>query len=160
MNIRLARHEDFAGIQRLATQVEELFGPVAGNPEFEAIVRRNIDAGVGLVAEIDDHVVGGLLFTKAGTHLFEIGWLVVDAAYRSQRVGQALLVDAMARWVHPPADIEVVAFGPDHPGAASVAFYERLGFEFVEPEEAGPEGGSRDRLRLSLDKSLPSWATG
>ena len=160
MNIRLATHDDFDGIVRLATQVEDLFGPAEGNPEFESIVRRNIDSGVGLVAVIDDVIAGGLLFTKAGTHLFEIGWLVVDAAYRSQRVGRALLVDALVRWVNPPADVEVVAFGPDHPGAASVAFYERLGFEFVEPEAAGPEGGSRDRLRLSLDRKLPAWATG
>ena len=113
-----------------------------------------------LVAVVDNHVAGGLLFTKAGTHLFEIGWLVIDHEYRGRRIGRALLVDAMVRWVHPPADIEVVAFGPDHPGAASVAFYENLGFEFVEPEADGPEGGSRDRLRLSLDRELPTWATG
>lgn len=160
MNFRLATHDDFDAIVALSGQVEYLFGPSVDNPEFHAAVRRNIDAGVGLVAIDDDAIVGGLLFTQLSTHRFEIGWLVVDAAYRSKGVGQELLIDAMARWVHPPADIEVVALGPDHPGAASVAFYERLGFEFLEPSFDGPEGGSRDRLRLVLDHELPSWATG
>lgn len=160
MNIRLAHDEDFDGILQLAAQTEDLFGPAVDNPVFHETIRRNIESGFGLVALIDGHVAGGLLFTKAGTHLFEIGWLVIDQAYRGQQIGRALLVDALVRWVHPPADVEVVAFGPDHPGAAAVSFYEKLGFEFVEPEADGPEGGSRDRLRLSLDRELPKWATG
>ncbi|MDP1795005.1 MAG: GNAT family N-acetyltransferase [Acidimicrobiales bacterium] len=160
MNVRLATNDDFDGILRLAGQVEYLFGPMVEDPSFHATVRANIDAEVGIVAMVEDRLVGGLLFTKTDARLFEIGWLAVDEAYRSMRVGRAMLVDAIARWVHPPADIEVIALGPDHPGAASVAFYERLGFEFVEPEDPGADGGSRDRLRLSIDRELPVWATG
>lgn len=160
MHVRLATTDDFDAILGLAAQVEYLFGPMVEDPAFHAAVRNNIENEVGLVATVDDELAGGLLFTKIDRRLFEIGWLAVDEKYRSRRVGRALLIDAMARWVHPPADIEVVAFGPDHPGAASVAFYEKLGFEFVEPEDDGPDGNSRDRLRLAIGKELPHWATG
>lgn len=42
---------------------------------------------------------------------------------------------SVRRFVRAPGVIEVVTFGPDHPGAESRAFYERLG-----------PGGSRDEL--------------
>lgn len=56
----------------------------------------------------------------------------------------------MRRFVVGPGVLEVVTFGPDHPGAVAGGarvFYERLGFTPGEAAPAGPEGGSRQRYR-------------
>jgi GNAT superfamily N-acetyltransferase len=127
-------------------------------PAFHAAVERNIARGSALVAvQSDDTVVGGLLFSTGRAPDYEIGWLVVAAARRSQGIGEALVADAVRRWVTPPAELTVVTFGPDHPGARSRRFYERLGFEPAEAVDPGPEGGSRQRFRLRLDP-LPTGA--
>jgi predicted N-acetyltransferase YhbS len=60
----------------------------------------------------------------------------------------------MSRFVRSgPATIEVVTFGPDHPGAVTSGarvFYERLGFTPAEATEPGPEGGSRQIYRMTV----------
>ena len=85
--------------------------------------------------------------------MHKVHWLVVTERARGGGVGRALLADALARFVRPAAAIEVVTFGPDHPGAASSgarAFYERLDFTPAEPTDPGPEGGSRQVYRRVL----------
>ncbi|MGW8982238.1 GNAT family N-acetyltransferase [Streptomyces parvus] len=69
------------------------------------------------------------------------------------RTGAALIAEAMLRYVSGPGTVEVVTFGPDHPGAVESgarAFYEKLGFAPGEPTEPGPEGGSRQIYRLDV----------
>ena len=121
-------------------------------------------AELGDTGEIDltvdgaDEIGPGLSLIKGGGGALLREKLVWEASSRCVAIADAAkVVKTLGAFALP---VEVVAFGPDHPGAASVAFYEKLGFEFVEPEEDGPEGGSRDRLRLSLDRELPKWATG
>lgn len=142
----------------LAAEVEDWFGPMVDEPGFHRAVAKNIARGSALVAMgPGDTVVGGLLFSAGRAQMHEIGWLVVAAARRSQGIGEALVAEAVRRWARPPAELTVVTFGPDHPGARSRRFYERLGFQPAEVVEPGPEGGSRQRFRLRLD-ALPSWA--
>ncbi|CAM5640231.1 GNAT family N-acetyltransferase OS=Streptomyces tendae OX=1932 GN=GUR47_10780 PE=4 SV=1 [Streptomyces tendae] len=79
---------------------------------------------------------------------------------RTGGVGRELMRDALRRWVRGPADIEVVTFGADHPGASASgarAFYERLGFTPAETVAPGPEGGSRQLYRRTVPPGYASW---
>ena len=152
--------DDFDGFLGLAAEVEDLFGPLVGEPGFHDAVRRNIARGSALVAvrASASGLVGGLLFSHHRRPRYSIGWLVVASVERSRGVGQALLADAFRRWVRAPCVVDVVTFGEAHPGARARTFYERLGFEPGERVADGPEGGSRQVFRLGLDR-LPAWVS-
>ncbi len=102
----------FDSFLALAAEVEHWFErPMVQEPGFHRAVRRNIARGSALVAtNEDDIVIGGLLFSHANPPEYDVGWLVVSEAGRSQGVGQALLGHAFARWVAPPATVTVVPF--------------------------------------------------
>ena len=154
-----ASASDLASFVSLASEVEDWFGPMAEVPEFRSAVARSIGRGSALVAvDDDDEVVGGLLFSHHNQPRYDIRWLVVTDGRRGQRIGEMLLADAFARYVSPPATVDVVTFGADHAGSRSRGFYTRLGFEPAEMVENGPEGGSRQRFVLQLDV-LPDWVT-
>ncbi|MFF4468218.1 GNAT family N-acetyltransferase [Streptomyces sp. NPDC001599] len=175
MMVRLAEERDFPGFLGLAGQVEHWFGPMVEDAGFHDAVREHIRRGAALVAvapypDTDaspgtgrgaspaagtgTELLGGLLFgTDADADrpvVHHVHWLVVSRQARAGGVGRALMRDAMRRWVREPADIEVVTFGADHPGATESgarAFYERLGFTPAEAVAPGPEGGSRQLFR-------------
>ena len=158
MRVTLAARAELEAFVTLAEEVEDWFGPMVNEPGFHRAVARAIARASALVAvEPGGTVVGGLLFSTGRAPEYEVGWLVVTPAHRSQGVGEALVAEAVRRWVCPPAELTVVTFGPDHPGARSRRFYERLGFRPAKVVEPGPEGGSRQRFRLHLD-ALPPWA--
>ncbi|KPC85807.1 acetyltransferase [Streptomyces sp. NRRL WC-3753] len=165
MRVRLAEERDFPGFLRLAGQVEHWFGPMVEEAGFHDAVREHIRRGAALVAVAPApdtgaspgagaELLGGLLFgtdTEADAPVHHVHWLVVSRQARAGGVGRALMRDAMRRWVREPADVEVVTFGADHPGATESgarAFYERLGFTPAEVVAPGPEGGSRQLFRL------------
>jgi predicted N-acetyltransferase YhbS len=78
---------------------------------------------------------------------------VVSAPARGQGIGRALVTEAIYRLVTGPGVVDVVTFGPDHPGAVASGarvFYERLGFTPAETSSPGPEGGSRQVYRKTL----------
>jgi GNAT superfamily N-acetyltransferase len=153
-----ATASDFAIFMSLAAEVEDWFGPMVNESGFGNAVTRNIARRSALVVVDDsEQGLGGLLFSRHRAPNYEIGWLVVTAARRSEGIGEALVAEAVWRWVQTPAVVGVVAFGADHPGARSRGFYERLGFEPAEIVEPGPEGGSRQRFELRLER-LPAWA--
>jgi hypothetical protein len=63
------------------------------------------------------------------------GWSSPSTHARRRGVGRALMTEAMRRFPPGPAVVEVMTFGPDHPGASASgarAFYERLGFTAAE----------------------------
>lgn len=158
MRVALATTRDFDAFLVLAAEVEDWFGPMVADPGFHRSVRNDIERRSALVAvDRGDAVVGGLLFSCQRAPEYEIGWLVVTDVMRSRGIGEALVAEAMRRWVAPPAVVTVVTFGADHPGARSRRFYERLGFLPSETVDAGPEGGSRQRFRLELE-TLPAWS--
>jgi len=164
MKVRLAEERDFPGFLGLAGQVEHWFGPMVEDAGFHDAVREHIRGGAALVAvapaagpDTDaspgagTELLGGLLFgTDADAPVHHVHWLVVSRQARAGGVGRALMRDALRRWVREPADVEVVTFGADHPGATESgarAFYERLGFTPAEVVAPGPEGGSRQLFR-------------
>ena len=154
MIVRLADEQDAPGLVELARQVEEWFGPMAGDPGFHVVLGRHIGRGTALVA-VDPGLagmLGGLLFS-ARPPAYHVRWLVVSGPARRQGVGRALMAEAMRRFVSDPGVVEVVTFGAGHPGAAASgarAFYERLGFTPAEAAAPGPEGGSRQVYRKTV----------
>ncbi|MFD5239217.1 GNAT family N-acetyltransferase [Streptomyces tendae] len=155
MMVRLAEERDFPGFLGLAAQVEHWFGPMVEDAGFHDAVRDHIRRNAALVAvppSPGPDLLGGLLFgSEASVH--HIHWLVVSRQARAGGVGRELMGDAMRRWVRGPADVEVVTFGADHPGAresGARAFYERLGFTPAEAAAPGPEGGSRQLFRRAV----------
>ncbi|WP_109031637.1 GNAT family N-acetyltransferase [Streptomyces rubrogriseus] len=168
MKVRLAEERDFPGFLGLAGQVEHWFGPMVEDAGFHDAVREHIRGGAALVAVASaagpdpdtdvspgagTELLGGLLFgtdADSDAPVHHVHWLVVSRQARAGGVGRALMRDALRRWVREPADVEVVTFGADHPGATESgarAFYERLGFTPAEVVAPGPEGGSRQLFR-------------
>ena len=152
VRIELARTEDSGSFLDLAAEVEDWFGPMVDEPGYHRAVRKNIERGSALLAFDVSDVVGGLFFSRQRAPAYEIGWLVVTSSRRSEGIGTALIARAVRDWVQAPAVIGVVTFGADHPGAASRRFYERLGFVSVGIVTKGPDGGSRERLELSIER--------
>ncbi|MGW6469028.1 GNAT family N-acetyltransferase [Streptomyces rubiginosohelvolus] len=161
ITIRPARDGDLDGFLTLAAQVEHWFGPMVEEPGFHRAVEAHIRTGAALIAEATEPAapsagasgpVGGLLF-GADPPTYHVHWLVTAAHCRGAGVGRLLMAEAMLRYVSGPGTVEVVTFGPDHPGAVESgarAFYEKLGFAPGEPTEPGPEGGSRQIYRLDV----------
>ncbi|MFF4379110.1 GNAT family N-acetyltransferase [Kitasatospora sp. NPDC001547] len=165
MKVRPARPADLPGFLALAAEVEHWFGPMVAEPGFHRAVANSVDRGLATVAESaksgedgEDGVdaaglLGGLLFGVGGPGPHYLHWLVVAGHARGTGVGRALVEDVLRRHVRSPAVVEVVTFGPDHPGAVASGarvFYERLGFAPAEAAAPGPEGGSRQVYRLVL----------
>ncbi|BCJ47411.1 N-acetyltransferase [Actinoplanes ianthinogenes] len=152
MNVQPAVPGDVDELMRLAASVEQWFGPMVGDPEFLDVVRRNIARGSAFVVRGEGKRLLGAIMTGGRSPVHRINWLVVAADARRGGVGQALMAHVLDRWERP-CTVEVVTFGADHPGAGpsgSRAFYERLGFVAGETVADGPEGGSRQRFRLTL----------
>jgi GNAT superfamily N-acetyltransferase len=152
MIVRLADEEDVAGFLDLAGQVEHWFGPMVDDPGFRADVDKSIGRASALVAVSGNELLGGLLFSlKPPT--YHVRWLVVSEQARRQGVGRALMAEASRCFGPGPGVVELVTFGPDHPGAdasGARAFHERLGFTAEEATLPGPEGGSRQVYRKTV----------
>ncbi|WP_406294144.1 GNAT family N-acetyltransferase [Embleya sp. NBC_00888] len=155
MIVRPAHAADRAGFLALAAEVEHWFGPMVDEPGFHAALDEHIRTGLALVVPADPGpgLLGGLLF-GAEPPVHHVHWLVVAGAARGRGVGRALMAEAARRYVRGPGTVELITFGLDHPGAiegGSRAFYESLGFVPAESAEPGPEGGSRQVFRRTVD---------
>ncbi|MFI1829122.1 GNAT family N-acetyltransferase [Streptomyces sp. NPDC020412] len=156
MTIRLAYEHDLSGLLDLAAEVEHWFGPMVDEPGFHGALAEHVRRGTALVAEdpgSEGTLLGGLLFDHFHAPLHHVDWLVVAQRSRGRGIGRALMAEAVDRYVTGPGTIEVVTFGPDHPGAVTSGartFYEGLGFAPGEPTEPGPDGGSRQMYRRTV----------
>jgi GNAT superfamily N-acetyltransferase len=152
------------GFIELAGQVEQWFGPMAGQPAFRTALAKHIRRGTALTAATAEEtgLLGGLLFTARPPN-YHVRWLVVSEQARGTGVGRALMAGAMRRFVTDPGMVEVVTFGADHPGASASgarAFYERLGFIPAESAAPGPDGGSRQVYRKIVTGILLTVVSG
>ena len=152
MKVQTADLGDLDGLVALAAGVEPWFGPMVSDRGFLEALDRNIGRGSAFVVRGQgDRLLGGIL-TGGRAPSYRINWLVVDEGARRCGVGR-VLVDHVIDLCQRPCGLEVVTFGKDHPAAnlsGARAFYERLGFVGGSAEADGPEGGSRQRFRLTL----------
>lgn len=152
MHIAVAEPGDIPAWLDLAAGVEDLFGPMLGEPSFHRALEHNIECRTAFCVRYEAGdagapLMGGLLFSPRRAPRYRIGWLVVAAPWRRQGVGQAL-AHHVFKLVHPPAELSVVTFDADIPGGAPARqFYKQLGFGAAEMAPAGPEGGSRQVFR-------------
>ncbi len=140
-----AEHSDTKAWLNLARQVEPLFGPMVDRG-FDGAIRDNIGRGSAFCVrnhECPLTLAGGLLFDYRDAPTYTVTWLAIDERLRKMGLAQQLLRYALQSTVNPCV-IEVVTFGPDHPGGpAARRFYESFGFSPGPMRERGPEGGSR-----------------
>jgi GNAT superfamily N-acetyltransferase len=155
-----ATDRDAAAWLELAASVEHLFGPMADEPGFQAVLARHLARGSALCVRRaggppGSALDGGILFSaRPGTSV--IGWLAVARARRGSGIGTSLVAEAFRRFLSFPCLVEVETFGPDHPGQRARRFYERLGFEAGALAEPGPEGGSRQWFLARYERP-PDW---
>lgn len=143
MTVRPARVHDLPGFLGLAAQVEQWFGPMVEEPGFHDAVREHIAADMALVTPSSGpDLLGGLLF-GAEAPTYHVHWLVVSRRARGTGVGRALMEEAVRRWVRGPGEIEVVTFGPDHPGPSSAAPASSTSASASPPPSPPPGPGGR-----------------
>jgi ribosomal protein S18 acetylase RimI-like enzyme len=97
MMIRVAQLEDYLPWLNLAAEVEDLFGPMVGQPGFEDVLKKNFLRGTALCVREEDGPPGsallGGLFYSPKPPVYKISWLVVSQCCQRQGIGQGL-VDA------------------------------------------------------------------
>jgi GNAT superfamily N-acetyltransferase len=153
MNVVPAVPGDANGFLALAAEVENWFGPMLNNPQFHAVIDKKIQRGTAYVVHTEDGggLLGGLLLGGSWP-TYHINWLVVTANARGQGVGRALINHATGCFQRP-CRVDVITFGPDHPGAVvsgARRFYAQLGFQEGDAAPRGPEGGSRQCYHLTI----------
>lgn len=145
----------------LAKQVEHLFGPMI-DQGFDRAIRSNISRGSAFCVRsgtAPDILAGGLLFDYRNPPHYELSWMAVETTLRGKGIGRLLLQHAIAKTI-PPCTVEVITFGPDHPGGeAARRFYESLGFRPGPRRNPGPDGGSRQTYALRLLANPPLQPT-
>jgi ribosomal protein S18 acetylase RimI-like enzyme len=136
MQVQSAQPQDYAAWLALAGQVEDLFGPMVNNPDFQQTLLKHLGRGTAYCVRENDGppgapLLGGLLFSpKPPT--YKISWLVVSHRHQRQGLGK-ILVDHVIALVQPPAEMVVTTFGPnDRGGQPARRFYSKLGFEPAE----------------------------
>jgi GNAT superfamily N-acetyltransferase len=156
MKVVRAMHEDIEQWLQLAAEVEYLFGPMVDDPCFVEAVEKSIEIGRAFCIRENDGgpgapLLGGVLFSSSNAPIYKIHWLSVSSHARQQGVGSAILRHILSL-VKPPAEVVVTTFGEDIPdGQPARRLYQKFGF--VPQDEMvpnGPEGGSRQKFKLSI----------
>ncbi|MGG0816080.1 GNAT family N-acetyltransferase [Paenibacillus alvei] len=159
MKVVNAAHEDSEQWLQLAAEVEYLFGPMVEVPDFLDALHKSIEMGRAFCIRENDEgpgapLLGGVFFSSSSAPLYKIHWLSVSSRAREQGVATAILRHIL-RLVHPPAEVLVTTFGEDiADGQPARRLYQKFGF--VPLDEAvpnGPEGGSRQKFKLSINDS-------
>ena len=155
MKVQVAQPEDVDSWLGLAAEVEHLFGPMVEEPGFRSALVRNIERGSAFCIRESDGpasaaLLAGVLFS-AKCRAYNIGWMSVARGHRRQGLGTALLAHVMGQ-VEAPAEVSVITFGPDVAGGSPARkFYLAAGFVPAEMTDAGPEGGSRQVFRKTIN---------
>lgn len=156
MQVVSATKADINSWLELASEVEYLFGPMVNDPKFIQALEKNIEGGTAFCVRENDgaphsRLLGGVLFSASNAPNYKIGWLAVSTQVRNKGVATALLHHILAL-VQIPSEISVTTFGENVlDGQPARRFYQKFGF--IPSEESipsGPEGGSRQKFKLTL----------
>lgn len=132
MRVVIARQEDYANWLALAAEVEDLFGPMVNNSDFQQTLLKNIGRSTAYCLRKNDGLpgaplLGGMLFSPKPP-IYKISWLVVSKNHQRQGIGQ-LLVEYGISQVQPPAEVVVTTFDASTMGGEPARhFYTKLGF--------------------------------
>ena len=121
----------------LAREVENLFGPMAEEPEFKAALENAIATGTAFSCCAPDSgtLLGGIVIDP---ELNEIAWLAVTSAARGQGVGKALLNCALER-LDPTRPVTVQTFAAScKAGLPARRLYQNCGFTDHAPADPNP----------------------
>ena len=156
MRVQVAQLGDLQSWLHLAAEVEHLFGPMVDEPQFMDALTRNIERGSAFCIRESDGPAGAPLqaavLFSAKPPLYKIGWMSVSQDHRRRGLGTALLAH-ITGLVRAPGEIAVTTFGPDVAGGeAARAFYVHAGFVPAEMADDGPEGGSRQVFRQTINE--------
>lgn len=140
--LRFATPDD---LPRLLTLMRTAEQAVQWSDEAYAV---RVREGSVLLANIDRHLVGALVFCSASPGEWEVENIVVDRALRRQGIGQALLRELATRAKERGAlrfHLEVRASN-----AAAIALYRKLGFVETTRRRAYYHNPDEDALLFSL----------
>jgi len=141
--VRLATLEDFSDWLELAREVEPLFGPMTDDPAFcDGLRQAILEGNAFCLIESDDGkrrglFLGGIVISKEAN---EIVWFAVFQHSRGQKIGAALLAEAI-RKLDRTRPITVTTFDRTiGDGIPARSLYESVGFRdssAVGPNPAG-----------------------
>jgi ribosomal protein S18 acetylase RimI-like enzyme len=141
----LATETDIASWLEIVREVEHLFGPM---PAFDGTLQRTIArSGAWCVRDDDGTVLAGMILSAPARST--INWLAVRTSARGLGHGRTLVAHAVAQ-LTGAAEVIVDTFGEDNvEGRPARRLYESFGFVAAEDLPRGPEGGTRQRFRLT-----------
>lgn len=152
MKVVQATMDDITEWLKLAAEVEYLFGPMVGDPNFVKGLEKTIGRSSAYCVRLNDGtpgspLLGGLLWSS-NPPVYKIGWLSVSSEARKQGVATELL-NYVFGLVETPAEVVVTTFGDEVvDGRPARILYKRFGFvPLEEPLPNGPEGGSRQKFK-------------
>jgi ribosomal protein S18 acetylase RimI-like enzyme len=130
--VRLVKGNDSGATSRILASLPQWFGIPAANEHY-------VKAAAGMpsyVAVVDDEVVGVLLVPRHFSRAAEVYLIAVDAAFRNQGIGRALLEAAEADLRDEGVTLlQVKTLGPSRPSSSyqeTRRFYEQCGFQPLE----------------------------
>jgi len=138
-SVRIATESDLEQFLGLAREVEPLFGPMVGNPDFVEGVKGFIKEGL-MVCAVDEtcsRLIGACAIDPASS---EILWLAVTEGSRSKGVGRMLVAAALEELGegHP---VRVTTFGEDMVESVSARkLYDGFGFREIKAGPPNPAG--------------------
>jgi ribosomal protein S18 acetylase RimI-like enzyme len=132
VEVRPLAPADADACDRIVASLPYHFGQEQGRRDCAAAVRRES----GLVAVVDDEVVGFLTYVPRFDEAAEVTWMAIRADRRRRGIGHRLIGDLTSRLVADGARILVVlTVSPSDPGpepedgyGATRAFYRSCGF--------------------------------
>jgi ribosomal-protein-alanine N-acetyltransferase len=140
--LRFATPEDLSRITALMTSAEQA-------PHWtEAMYQKRIADQSILLANVDRHLVGALVFSAASPGEWEVENIVVDPALRKQGIAQALLRELGTRAKERGGmriHLEVRASN-----AAAIALYRKVGFVETTRRRAYYRNPEEDALLFTL----------
>lgn len=141
----LATEADIDSWLEIVREVEPLFGPM---PAFDSALQRAIDREAAwCVRDADGRVLAGMILSPPDRST--IHWLAARRSARGQGHGRELVAHALRQFADAP-EVIVDTFGEDNvEGRPARRLYETFGFLAAEELDRGPEGGTRQRFRLT-----------
>ncbi|MCX6123970.1 MAG: GNAT family N-acetyltransferase [Proteobacteria bacterium] len=97
-NIDIASETDFFAWLDIASEVEDLFGPMVHDPNFHRALERNIARGTAVCVRYveTNKLVGGLLYSLKES-ILKINWLAVEKRHQGYGIARILIAHVLSK---------------------------------------------------------------